>query len=82
MALKESFRKWQVDHPNFMTPHVVSLQEKGNLIIEISSGTGFDRENIYGVSLFQWNGATFNNMHGWGQMFHSLKQARAYANSL
>lgn len=73
------FRKWAAEHPNFMTPHIIELIEHGNELIEISQGTGFNYEPIYGVTMFRWDGSTFRNDIPGSQMFRSLQTARQYA---
>ncbi|KKL06264.1 hypothetical protein LCGC14_2597750 [marine sediment metagenome] len=68
-ATKQSFIRWQSDHPNFMTPKVEHIREvfKGNrqYFVELSYGEGFDkyehphpmaglRRPLFGVSIIQW----------------------------
>jgi len=38
---------------NFMTPDPVDFVKKGEYIIEISKGKGFDRRTIYGVTVLE-----------------------------
>lgn len=82
MELKQLFRRWQADHPNFMTPYILEIIQRGNTIIEISEGTGFEHDAIYGVSILDWNGVTFQTRMSGGQMFRSLAEARAYARTI
>jgi len=48
--IKREFRKWAKEHPNFMTPTIVKLLEHKGFIIELSEGTDFKRNRIYGVT--------------------------------
>ena len=48
--LIRKFKKWNKEHKNFMTPDVISIKQKGNRIYELSEGTGFENEPIYGAS--------------------------------
>ena len=50
---KVKYRAWQREHPNFMTPHVVKAERKGNYIIEVSEGEDFEHKGFYGVSLIE-----------------------------
>ena len=63
-ALKNAFRSWQKDHPNFVTPHILKLTQKGDTIIELSEGRGFTGEGVCGVSAFSWDEdkGTFKNV--------------------
>jgi len=57
-------RTWQKEHPNFITPHIVSATlYKGN-IIELSSGSGFGGGTIYGVTILKKSGNTFKSVGG------------------
>lgn len=77
------FSGWQVRHPNFMTPHVDLILTKGNRVVEMSSGTGFKDEPIFGVTEFEYLGGTkqFKNT-GKGKMFMKKFLADAYADKI
>lgn len=49
----EDFSKFFNHQCNFMTPTRVSIQRKGNYIIEVSRGEGFDHNPIYGVTVLE-----------------------------
>ena len=51
--LKKLFREWQIDKYNFMTPKIDLLLEKGDIIVEISSGTPFIGLAIRGVTIYR-----------------------------
>ena len=40
---------------NFMTPDTIGHRSKGNIICEISKGTGIENETIYGVTFLEVN---------------------------
>lgn len=78
MGIKKAFRKWQKQHPNFMTPRIVELLRKGNKIIEVSEGR-FLQDNLYGVSFFEQAGERDFSLIREGQSFNSLTRAKKYA---
>lgn len=81
--IKSQFRSWQKQHPNFMTPYVIETIQRGNDIIEVSEGTGFDDKKIYGVSLiYNKDGKFQTDTTGKSQMFFSKEEALKYARSL
>lgn len=78
------YRKWAKQHPNFITPHIISLRNVGTYVIELSEGTDFDRKPIYGVTTLKLSGSTFNNMpqiDGLNKMFYSKTEALAWINN-
>ena len=42
MASIKDFRKWQKEHPNFMTPDIIKVKQIGSLFIELSEGIDFN----------------------------------------
>ena len=55
ISLKD-FKKWQNEHPNFMTPELVLCKQKNNgLFVELSEGLDLHRNAMYGVTLVEWN---------------------------
>jgi len=38
-------------NPNIMTPDVIKYGSRGNFVYELSVGEGFDRDNVYGVTV-------------------------------
>jgi hypothetical protein len=79
----KSYRKWQKEHPNFMTPYVIKTERKGDYIIEVSEGTGMNREPFYGVSIIKQDGEKFNTQnHPYSEKsksFYSKTEALSYA---
>jgi hypothetical protein len=74
---KTAFRRWQKNHPNFMTPEIIRLRARKNTIIETSKGRGFKGENIYGVSTIRRTSSRFSSKGG--KMFYSKSKASAYS---
>ena len=73
--LRTQFRKWQINHPNFMTPNILRIRENNGKIIELSSGRGIEEgTTIYGVTVLEMqNNGTFKSV--WGSPFHDYKKA-------
>lgn len=83
MASKKQFRIWAKNHPNFMTPHIVTLYEKGNKIIEVSSGTGIEHEPIFGVTVATAKEeGKFDTGDSRSKMFFDKHEAIEYARKL
>lgn len=84
----QHFRKWQKQHPNFMTPHIIHLAEiAGVFIVELSEGTDFNHNPIYGVTVFKMCGNTYNNHipelpKDINKMVRGRQQAERYFNSV
>ena len=55
-SIRDEFRKWQREHPNFMTPTLQKFEVIDNHVVELSRGEGFDYEPLYGVSLLSREG--------------------------
>lgn len=51
--MSKNFKKWQEEHPNFITPHLVRHAVKGDKVIELSEGWGFSGEKLYGVTVLK-----------------------------
>jgi hypothetical protein len=82
MALKRDFRKWAKDHPNFITPNIVELIEKDNIIIEVSEGSRMGGEGeMYGVSVAKKTPQGWKMQEG-GKAFYNSDDAFAYARSI
>jgi hypothetical protein len=80
---KREFRKWQKEHPNFMTPTVLKVVPVGKQRgIELSQGEDFDHKAIYGVSLFKRKkeGGFQTGFKG-SKMFHNRLTAEEYIKS-
>jgi len=71
------YRKWAKIHPNFMTPHIISVRDHGVFVIELSEGTDFNRNPTYGVTLLKMSGSTFEPVReeGINKVFFSRKDA-------
>lgn len=83
MALKREFRKWAREYTNFMTPNIIKLYEKGNKIIEVSSGTGFEHEPIFGVTVAtKSEEGKFKTGDARSKMFFNRNEAFEYAKKL
>ena len=60
---------------NFMTPEIIRYIDSDRYLIELSRGTGFDHEPIYGVTVATITGRPLFDE---SQMFHSLEEAEGY----
>lgn len=60
---------------NFMTPDVIEYIDTPRFLVELSEGTGFDHEPIYGVTVATLDG---ERDHDRSQMFFSLDDAREH----
>jgi hypothetical protein len=78
------YKKWQADHPNFMSPNIIKLITKGNnSIIEVSQGRGFEGQKIYGVSIINQTKDGFEtDQSDLNQMFENKDEAINYAKSI
>ena len=64
---------------NFITPEVIDYYQSDDYICELSSGPGiFNDKKVYGVTVVAIDGKP-NEL---SDMFYSLKEAKAYINSL
>jgi len=73
------FRRWAREHPNFMTPHILKLSQRGNFIIELSEGSGFDHKPIYGVTVIEHINNDFKtDTREYGKMFFTMQEAEDY----
>lgn len=85
--LKQKFRDWQKDHPNFMTPEIVSLEVVNGKIIELSKGKRiFEQCYFYGVSVFKENNEEpftgFETLTEYGEPFDVYEEALSYIEEL
>lgn len=81
--VKSKFRSWQKQHPNFMTPYVIEIIKKDDSIIEISEGTGFNNDKIYGVSIINYKDGKFEtDKSEKNKMFYSKEEAKEYVKNL
>lgn len=66
---------WQGQGTNFMTPGIIEYIDAPNgKLIELSRGTGFDNEPIFGVSVADASGERLFEPDS--QMFYSIEDAR------
>jgi hypothetical protein len=83
-ATQKEILTHKVPGVNFMTPHILAyyfIPHKPNfaqILIEISEGTGFDRQPIYGVTCSN-NGKSYDNL---SKCLHSENEVIDYINSL
>lgn len=71
---------WKSQGKNMMTPDIIDYVDAPNgLLVELSQGTGFNHEPIFGVSVADADG---NRLFDESQMFHSLEDARQHIASL
>lgn len=64
---------------NIMTPEILAYGVQGIFAYELSEGTGFRREPIFGVTVMELSGT---RRHDLSQMFHSLEDADEYIHTL
>lgn len=81
LTAREIIKREYGDSKNFMTPGIIRRGKMcRNIAYELSGGTGFEHESIYGVSIVMIDESTgkterlYNDSH----MFHSLDEASAY----
>lgn len=80
--MKESTKSacyWRKHGKNFMTPSVMRYLETERYLVELSTGSGFDRKPIYGVSVATISG---ERDYDRSQMFHSESEASEYITGL
>lgn len=82
IALKTKFRRWQKEHRNFVTPHIVKVIQHGRILIEISEGRSMDNKELYGVSPFEYAGGKEFVLIDRGDTYPSREQAEKYAKKL
>jgi len=80
---KQSFRECAKAHPNFMTPRIRSVLQVGDdRFIEVSEGTGFHDEPIFGVTIAKKAKSGFSTGDPRSRMFFNKAEALAYARKL
>jgi hypothetical protein len=65
---------------NFMTPDVIKYGMAGNYVYELSTGTGFMNDSIYGVSVLERNSG--NKRHDLSKCFGTEAKAYNYIEDL
>lgn len=65
---------------NFMTPQILSHWISGDYICELSQGTDFDNNRIFGVTVV--NGLEMTHNHELSKVFNSRKEAMLYIRML
>lgn len=78
---RQMIRQEYGDGKNFMTPTVIKVGKRGPCRAwELSTGTGFRRETIYGVSVVDWDNLTDETTRrtDLGECFQSLSSAESY----
>ena len=78
----KDFKKWQKEHPNFITPDIVKVKQNNNRVVELSKGYGIDNKELFGVSVIIWNETkgTYETQYdsGLNKCFNSLKEAEEH----
>jgi hypothetical protein len=82
--MSHTYKKWQKEHPNFMTPYVIQYVTKGNKVIELSEGVGFNNEAIYGITVLQKTSDGFRSIlsETWNKMFKNKEEAKKHFNDV
>jgi len=81
--IRNAYKKWQDQHPNFITPELEKFSIRKPYVIELSSGHGTDNSKMFGVSVFmkdaeQGRGAFVAADHDLNKPFHDKTEARNY----
>ncbi len=76
---KQDFKK-VIKGTNMMTPNVLAYYYENDYAVELSEGTDFDHNRIYGVTVV--NTETNQAANELSQMFHSKSDALHYISSL
>lgn len=72
---------WRGRGRNFMTPEPIEYIETDNgFLVELSEGTGFNHEPIFGVSVADASGERLHDPES--QMFYSRSDAMAHIRNL
>jgi hypothetical protein len=64
---------------NLITPDVLGYGVRGIFAYELSEGTGFGTNPLYGVTVLELTGERRNDL---SQMFHSIEEADEYIKKL
>ena len=75
-SANQLFKKVYGTSTNFMTPNVLKRGVKGNFAYEISEGTGFNHEPIFGVTLI--SRLTETASYDLSKKVESLQEANEY----
>lgn len=76
---KEAFRIAYNNEKNFMTPNILRTISKGNLHIELSYGSGFENDTIYGVTVLrELPDGSLKKEHDLSKSFSSKQDAEKY----
>jgi len=82
-GLKQDFKEWQKEHPNFITPNVHKVVAINSFIVEISKGDKMDGTKMYGVGLWRPSSNGFEAVdYELNRAFDSLEGAREHADML
>lgn len=77
--IRAAFRRVYNGKQNFLTPTIVDFGKRGAHLFEISTGTGINRQPIYGVTVITVRGDKCPDHNG---CFDSLEAAYAHARAL
>lgn len=83
---RNAFISAGLSEPNFMTPKIREYGVGDGQVWEISEGTGFDHEPIFGVTFVvrdngEWRNSCLVEGAPKSKLCYSLEEAREYANS-
>ena len=67
---------------NFMTPTQLKFKVRENTVIELSKGEGFDRKDIYGVTVRTLKNNKWKDVRNQSKMFYSKIEAENYFNTV
>jgi hypothetical protein len=84
-SLYSKYQIWRNDHVNFMTPNEISSKQiNNNTFVELSEGTGFENDRIFGVTIIKKKGNSFTTQHddNRSEMFKSKEDAIKHYNSI
>lgn len=80
---KEIFKMEYGNSKNFMTPEILKVGKiNHNLAFELSQGTGFENEEIYGVTLVEIQGDKTTRRSDLSKMFFKKEEAIEYIDSI
>lgn len=81
MTTTQELFKQAVKGKNVMTPDVIRYGQTGKHVFELSEGTGFDGQPIYGVTVVNIEGEPKHDTNK-SEMFYSREFAEAYIGDL
>lgn len=80
LTANEAFIQVYKGSKNFMTPNIIKRFSEGLYHIEISSGTGFNNDPIYGITVLSIK--DLSKQFNLSQCLHSMQEVNKYINTL